>query len=282
MGIYAYRHRRPNSWNEIKGIEGGPGFEYPKGMPPIAPSPEPKTTAVRPVPPSGRLFSSLPYPSNKFTTSPLSPYFVQAPPSSEEQAQYAGYPARGSVQPVVLRPNFVSVTPPSSTSVPGQRQNTLHVPENRQDISSADIDQILDLATMYSPSTDSPASKPLTPESPHTPYSPYSHIMVTPMSATTPKSRPHASFPISPMPSMIGFGDSRESGPQGIEPASVIMARAWDEDQLNHARKSSGAFKTPPSFLAPERPAPAVTRYENGYLGVNSSATGAGRGRGLP
>lgn len=281
MGIYAYRSRRKNPWSEIKGIEGGPGFEYPRGLPPIAPSPEPKAAATERVPPGGRLYSNPPYPADKFTASPLSPYFVQSPPSAEEQAQYASYPSileRGVSQ--VVRPSFVSITPPSLKSGAGQTQNNLQIPKSRQSISSVDIDQILDLATMYSPSHDSRVSKPLTPESPHTPYSSYSHIAITPMNMAN---RQHASFPISPMPSVSNFGDSRESNLQRIGPVSTIIERAWDEDHRTNARKSSGTYeRSSPSFLAPERPAAAVTRHENGYLGVTSGG-GVGRGgRGLP
>jgi hypothetical protein len=269
-GVYAYYKRRLYRWSGAGDSEGDrlnvPG-----------PGPPPFSDKAGESLPTKPVYMNNPYPVGKFTTSPLSPYFVQSPPPTGQNPKFESYELNeksGPGYPVTIRPAFLSATPikPRLSYLPSTPMKGATMRQSTA--STVDIDHILDLATMYSPARDSRDSKLLTPDSPHSPYSPAANAIVVRSNSgsTTHRDKPIGAFPVSPLPSATNFENSLtvpEPHPQSqvIGPDEQIVERVRD------MRTSSGSYAGNSAFRFPALPEPAVT---NGYSGA-----GVGLGRGL-
>jgi len=273
MCVYAYLHRqRHRQGSNMRGIEGGPGFDYPKGLGPIPPSPPPKIVEL-----PCRTATYLKNPPYSFETpaaSPKSPNFIQSLPETPIPQTFETYrtPSNREVGRSG-RTNCKSTT----TSHPSERANLSVLDDTRVQgnrIVSMDIDKMLDLATMYSPTNYTMESKLLTPESPRTPYSPYSYS-TTPMVASRQpeqKDKPE-SFSIFPLRSNSGNlrYEARGSG-------EIPVQRARYKSDQGHSGQNGGVHIANTSFRFPEPPGRAMVKHAAGQLGAGA---GVGRWRGL-
>jgi hypothetical protein len=237
----------------MRGIEGGPGFKYPKGLDHIPPSPPAKmatTFAERDL-----YLKTPPYPVERFTTSPTSLQSTRFRPIILSRQQFSSHAFGSNLQDEM--PDEPATPVPRSaliTQYPSKpaRLTALNDTRERESVTMSDIEEMLDLPTIYYPRDASRDSKLRIQESPH-PFS------VTVPTTVSERRGELAAFPVSPVPSVSNswaMQDSRSRTAVG----EIVFQHTWDEVDLAESRGIDGNYVGNTAFQVLEPFKRAMTR----------------------